>query len=669
MTKMRDTLRKMWETQKKILVVAFLLIFTATLFLYAGFQQNNIRNVRLLMADSEKIVVDEQTNKIDEEINSIGNDLDFLYESPSFKKYINGKITKDALEEEWVVFVNTMKKYDKLRYINFNGDEIVRINFNDGHAERVDENFLENKSSRYYVIEALAHNDGEKYITKLDLNTGEDIFGLPNKPLIRAAVPVFDAKKEKRGIIILDYSGEAAFSGIKKTNTNIRHMQFVNSNGDSLTGVREEKGLAYINEEKNNKSFKKDFPAEWARIKATKNGQFFSNKGIFTFRFLNFTNTMNASITHDNLGNTSGFIISQISASGEPFANDINGYLLSLLSVFYTPLLFLSMILFSIVCTILFAMYEENRAATKMMLIYDKLTGCINRAFGMRIIETEIKRAERYSRHLALILLDIDHFKKVNDTFGHMVGDIVLKSIADITKRNVRKSDSIIRIGGEEFLILLPETDVVAAAKVAENIRIVMENHVHPLVGHVTVSCGVSERMPHEKFSYWYLRLDEALYKAKRGGRNKVVVTEDKVSETFDASNLAWKNEWESGNKEIDDQHKNILKLGDKLIAMSISDADNKEIVRYFDLLLEDISIHFNYEEKILADLGYPQYEEHSNIHKELVVKAKYLRDQYLSGEIKPTDLFSFIVSDIILGHMLSEDVKFFPLLKNKNSE
>ena len=140
-------------------------------------------------------------------------------------------------------------------------------------------------------------------------------------------------------------------------------------------------------------------------------------------------------------------------------------------------------------------------------------------------------------------------------------------------------------------------------------------------------------------------------------------------SSDLDANNLVWKNEWESGNKEIDDQHKNILKLGDKLIAMSISDADNKEIVRYFDLLLEDISIHFNYEEKILADLGYPQYEEHSNIHKELVVKAKYLRDQYLSGEIKPTDLFSFIVSDIILGHMLSEDVKFFPLLKNKNSE
>jgi len=490
------------------------------------------------MTDSEKIVVDAQTNKIVEEINSIGNDLDFLYKNPAFQKYINGKITKDILEEEWVVFVNTMKKYDKLRYIDFNGDEIVRINFNDGHAERVDEDFLENKSSRYYVIEALAHSEGEKYITKLDLNTGEDIFGLPNKPTIRAAIPVSDANKERRGIIILDYSGEAAFSGIKKSNTNTRHIQFVNSNGDSLTGLREEKGLDYINTEKSRQSFKKDFPKEWESIKATKNGQFFSNKGIFTFRFLNFTNAMNDSLAHDDLGNTSGFIVSQISARVEPFANDTNGYLLSLLSVFYTPLLLLSIILFSIVCAILFAIYKENSAKTKIMLIYDKLTGCINRAFGMRILEKEITLAERHKRPLSLILMDIDHFKKVNDTFGHMVGDIILKSIADITTRNVRKSDSVIRIGGEEFLILLPETDGAAAAKVAENIRIVMENYVHPLVGYVTVSCGVGERLQYEKFSYWYLRLDEALYKAKRGGRNKVVIAENKVSETFDANNL-----------------------------------------------------------------------------------------------------------------------------------
>ena len=131
---------------------------------------------------------------------------------------------------------------------------------------------------------------------------------------------------------------------------------------------------------------------------------------------------------------------------------------------------------------------------------------------------------------------------------------------------------------------------------------------------------------------------------------------------------VPWKKEWESGNKEIDDQHKNILKLGNKLISMSISDANNQEIVGYFDMLLEDISMHFNYEEKMLADLGYMQYEEHTDIHKALITKAKYLRNQYLSGEVKPTDLFSFTVSDIILGHLLSEDVKFFSLLKNNKS-
>ena len=245
-----------------------------------------------------------------------------------------------------------------------------------------------------------------------------------------------------------------------------------------------------------------------------------------------------------------------------------------------------------------------------------------------------------------------------------MVGDVVLKSVADIIKGVLRKSDSVIRFGGEEFLILLPETSAVPAAKVAENIRIILEKHIHQLAGQITVSCGVSERMKDEKFPYWYLRLDDALYKAKRSGRNRVVVAEDKDSSAFGANNLAWKPEWESGNKDIDGQHKNILKLGNKLIGMSISEvADSEEMVRTFDMLLQDICVHFNYEEKMLADLGYMEYEKHANIHKELVVKAKYLKEKYLLAEVKPTELFSFIVSDIIVGHMLTDDVKFFSLM------
>jgi len=672
---MNESLSKIFRAHKEVAVITFLLIFAVILFFYASFQQNNISNMRFLMSESEKIAVDAQANKIEEELNNIDNDLDFLSESPAFKKYVNGEGTKDSLQEEWVVFVNSMKKYDKLRYIDWRGNEIVRINFNNDHAQKVEDALLENQSNRYYFTEAFAHGAGERYVSKMDLEAegaGENVSELPYKHIIRAAITVFDAQNNKQGIIILDYLGKDALDDIKNASTSIRHMQLVNGSGDFLAGPRKEHELASIYTGHSSKSFKNDFPEEWNRITTIKNGQFFNKEGIFTFRSLKATATVHINVNgednvvKDQVSKPLGFVISQISTNAEPFANDSNGYLLSLVNAFHTPLLLLGMIIFSLLFTFLVVIYQENRMKTRIMLTYDKLTGCINRAFGMRIIEAEINRAERHKRHLSLILMDIDHFKKVNDTFGHMVGDIVLKSIADIVKGIVRKSDSFIRLGGEEFLILLPETDEVSATKVAENIRSIMEKHVHPLVGFVTVSCGVSERMQGEKFPYWYLRLDDALYTAKRGGRNKVVVTSDKDLSTFDANSLSWKHEWESGNKEIDEQHKNILEIGNKLIRLSISEANNEEIVGYFDILLEDISMHFNYEEKMLADLSYMQYEEHTNIHKELIVKAKYLREQYLSGEVKPTDLFSFIVSDIILGHMLSEDVKFFSLLKNK---
>jgi len=673
---MDETLEKIFRTHKKISGIAFLLVFAVVLFSYAGFQQNNISNMRFLMSESEKIAVDAQANKIEEELNNIDNDLDFLSASPAFKKYVNGQGTKDSLEEEWVVFVNSMKKYDKLRYIDWHGDEIVRINFNNGFAQKVDDALLQNQSNKYYFIEAFTHSAGERYISKIDLNTegsGESsVNGLPYKPVIRAAITVFDAKNRKQGIILLDYLGQDAINGVKKASTNIRHIQLVNGNGEFLAGQKKEQERDYSHPEQSDQSFKDYFPEEWERIRNIKNGQFFNNTGIFTFRALKTTNVVHRVVNEEDnlaekqLGKPSGFIISQISAASVPFASDSNGYLLSLVNVFHTPLLLLGMIFFSLLFTILVATYQEHREKTRVMLTYDKLTGCFNRTFGMAVIEKEIKSAERYNHSLSLLMLDIDNFKKVNDSFGHLVGDIVLKSIAGIVGGLVRKTDSVIRLGGEEFLIVLPETDVVAAVKVAEKIRNVLEEHLHPIAGKVTVSFGVSERMLNEIFPRWYDRTDAALYQAKKAGRNRVVAASNKYSSDFAPIKLEWNSEWESGNREIDAQHRKLLLLGNKLIDMSISKVTNDLMIKNLDLLVEEVTAHFAHEEQILAKLDYPQYEVHANIHKGLIVKAKYLKETYSAGEVKPADLFSFIVSELVLEHMLIEDVKFFSFLKNK---
>jgi len=99
---------------------------------------------------------------------------------------------------------------------------------------------------------------------------------------------------------------------------------------------------------------------------------------------------------------------------------------------------------------------------------------------------------------------------------------------------------------------------------------------------------------------------------------------------------------------------------------MLFSGADNELILKKLDILIEDIIKHFEYEEKVLAGFDYREYKEHANIHKELIAKAATLKEAYRAGEIKPAALVSFIISDVLSGHMLKEDVKFFPFLKGE---
>ena len=140
-----------------------------------------------------------------------------------------------------------------------------------------------------------------------------------------------------------------------------------------------------------------------------------------------------------------------------------------------------------------------------------------------------MKRSQRYEKPLCLLITDIDHFKKFNDTYGHQQGDIVLKETARLLKESVRKIDLAARYGGEEFAVILPETDIENAKMVAERIRKKIEEFKVPGQNeplHVTVSVGVAQYEPEkdtEKKDF-IEHADKALYKAKDSGRNRVVV-------------------------------------------------------------------------------------------------------------------------------------------------
>jgi diguanylate cyclase len=157
----------------------------------------------------------------------------------------------------------------------------------------------------------------------------------------------------------------------------------------------------------------------------------------------------------------------------------------------------------------------------------DGLTQLANRRAADMLLEKELAHHRRNSRPLAVLLADIDHFKRVNDAHGHAVGDDVLKAVALRIGEVLRLGDVAARFGGEEFLVILKETDEDGAATAAEKLREAIESMVLPVVGRLTMSFGAAvARNGAELSSVLLKRADDALYRAKAAGRNRVVMAE-----------------------------------------------------------------------------------------------------------------------------------------------
>lgn len=175
------------------------------------------------------------------------------------------------------------------------------------------------------------------------------------------------------------------------------------------------------------------------------------------------------------------------------------------------------------------ALERANEQLAKLSMT-DRLTGLLNRGTWENLVDAEFERFRRYGQATSLVMFDIDFFKRVNDNHGHLAGDEVIKHTAATAKSNLRQSDSIGRYGGEEFGIILPETDAEGARIICERIResieqSIVQTSVAPI--QYTVSVGISQLTGSpENHMTWMQQADEALYTAKKGGRNLVVVSE-----------------------------------------------------------------------------------------------------------------------------------------------
>lgn len=302
-----------------------------------------------------------------------------------------------------------------------------------------------------------------------------------------------------------------------------------------------------------------------------------------------------------------------------------------------------------------------KNAELETLATTDKLTGLRNRLSLDGIFHAELVRAERYGGTPSLIMFDIDHFKDINDTWGHAAGDRVLVHLARIVRNEIREPDFAFRWGGEEFIIIAPNTDLEGASALAEKVRLAVEGAPEETVGKFTISCGVASGAVSESMETWFKRADEALYRAKREGRNRVRVWDAGIDLMSPSIQLLWREDWASGNDIVDAGHRELIELGNSLLESSLRGDRGHEVGPLLERFMARSARHFKEEEAVMDEFGYPDLAHHRSLHEGLLAKAETLSRQFAGGGLGSTDFFDYLVKDFLSDHIIAADRLFFP--------
>lgn len=640
-----------------------MLLFFPALFVLLAISyytyQSEVSADRNMISTSELLIISQHEKELGDRFKDTISDLFVLSEDRDLKHILNDP--DDDLEEhigalnfQFPSFITHKKVYDQIRLIAQTGQEIIRIDLEDGSPKLALKEELQNKTDRYYFKETMALEPGKIFISPFDLNIEHGNIEIPLKPMIRFGIPVTDYEGNKRGILILNYLGNNLIKAIEDVSTtSMGKAILLNSDGYWLKGLKPEDEWGFMYPDKKDRLFSAQYGDAWKQISADESGQFVNMDGMFSF----------ASIRP-----LSGY--SSIEAASSNYhwklisfipSETLNRHANSLKKTAIVLLLLLTFI-WLLVCVIIAYGKEKdylnelsirerdarirdivdtafdaiitinehgiissfNHAASKMfgydeseaignsinmivpsphkemhddyltryittreahiikkprevdglrkdgstfpvelcvgakehdggwlftgilrditerkrmkielekMATTDALTGLFNRGYFNRTFENEYRRSTRYQLPFSLIIMDSDHFKSVNDNYGHPAGDAFLIALAKEISGVVREVDIVARYGGEEFVAILPQTGGNDAMIIAERLRKAIEAMEITFEDHTisrTASIGVVSLPGVQVGSADELlkMADSALYRAKDSGRNRVVQAE-----------------------------------------------------------------------------------------------------------------------------------------------
>jgi len=323
------------------------------------------------------------------------------------------------------------------------------------------------------------------------------------------------------------------------------------------------------------------------------------------------------------------------------------------------------------------------------LAFHDPLTNLPNRRLLNDRLGQTMAASKRSGHYGAVMFLDLDNFKPLNDTHGHEVGDLLLVEVAARLQGCVREMDTVARFGGDEFVVMISELQIdrsesIAQARlVAEKIRLALaepylltvkrsDDAATIVEHHCTTSIGLTLFLGREVSQDELLKnADMAMYSAKEAGRNSVQIAPDYLdgAATVDLVTagfvrLFWHSSYESGNAQIDDRHRSLFADANAVLAAVLGERSNDDISLLIDALVHDITRHFAEEEAIFTRTAFTDAAGHTAIHRQLIDKADVLVERFHAGTLDIGALFQFLAYDMIVQHILGADREFFPYLE-----
>ncbi|MFM6987140.1 MAG: diguanylate cyclase [Arenimonas sp.] len=468
------------------------------------------------------------------------SDVRALAVIPAMQRFAEKRKSEDReLVESFLIrAIQNYPAYDKVRVLDLEGKELLRVDNHHGKIFATRAEQLASKANRYYFKPALRLRPGEVYASALDLNMEGGRIEMPRQPTQRLITPVAGPDGRIHALLMLNYDATTFLAEFQKTLKagGLATGMLLNQGGFWLSHSNPDNEWGWLLGHPD-RSFSAQKPGLWYEMVSHPRGEIRADGGVYLYHRIDpFKLSVDHPVQHgrgispDDANHWHGVMVL--------FIPEESWLKYSMLRQLPGQLVLMLIVLLLAVASWIGAKFQVQKAAVRAerarhtqemerQAHTDVLTGAFNRRHFYLFGERELSRARRIEDPLSLLMLDIDHFKRVNDEYGHDVGDEALKLLTRTCLQQLRPHDLFARTGGEEFAALLPHTGIADAAMVAERIRRSVDGMVLPLSDgrelRFTVSIGVVQwHAGDADLDALFRRADRKLYQAKEEGRDRV---------------------------------------------------------------------------------------------------------------------------------------------------